>query len=107
MKHKNLYYISTFLHIANTRSVKYTLRFFHGELLKDKNRVNILPLIEYIKEVYHLENENFDPVQNQTNENLKNKGKEQVLEISSTGYGLESVSNDNSKKPRSNQSENH
>jgi len=54
-----------------------------------------------------LENENFDPVQNQTNANLKNKGNEQVLEISSTGYGLVSVSKDNSEKQRSNQSENH
>ncbi|WHY75445.1 hypothetical protein QNH20_14980 [Neobacillus sp. WH10] len=54
-----------------------------------------------------MENENFDPFQNQTNANLKNKGNEQVLETSSTGYGLESVFNDNSKKTRSNQNEKH
>ncbi|MFF2447549.1 hypothetical protein ACFVSW_10610 [Neobacillus sp. NPDC058068] len=54
-----------------------------------------------------MENENFDPIQNQTNANFKNKGNEQVLEISSTGYGLESVSNDNSEKLQSNQNKNH
>lgn len=54
-----------------------------------------------------MEKENFDPIQNQTNANFKNKENEQVLEISSTGYGLESVLNDNSKKSQSNQSENH
>jgi hypothetical protein len=53
-----------------------------------------------------LKNENFDHFQNQTNANLKNKGNEQVLEISSTGYGLESVSNENSEKLQSNQGEN-
>ncbi|MEH7356446.1 hypothetical protein V7150_23320 [Neobacillus drentensis] len=54
-----------------------------------------------------MKNENFDHFQNQTNANLKDKGNEQMLEISSTGYGLESVSKDNSEKLRSNQSENH
>jgi len=53
-----------------------------------------------------MKNENFDPFQNQTNANLKNKGNEQVLEISSTGYGLESASKENSEKLRSNQSKN-
>ncbi|WP_066069913.1 hypothetical protein [Neobacillus soli] len=53
-----------------------------------------------------MKNENFDHFQNPTNASLKNKGNEQVLEISSTGYGLESVSNKNAEKVQSNQDEN-
>ncbi|WP_161487172.1 hypothetical protein [Neobacillus mesonae] len=48
-----------------------------------------------------MEKENFDHVQNQTSGSLKGKENEQVLEISSTGYGLESVSNENSEKLQS------
>ncbi|MFZ7946691.1 MULTISPECIES: hypothetical protein [Bacillaceae] len=53
-----------------------------------------------------MEKENFDQFQNETNTNLKKKGNEQVLEISSTGYGMESVSVANLEKTSSNQSEN-
>ncbi|MCM3569324.1 hypothetical protein [Neobacillus mesonae] len=45
-----------------------------------------------------MKKEPLDHLQNQDNTNLNTKGKEQLLEISSTGYGLESVSQINSKK---------
>lgn len=54
-----------------------------------------------------MEKENYDHFQDETSTNLKTKGNEQVLEISSTGYGLESISRENSEKLHPRQTENH
>lgn len=49
-----------------------------------------------------MKKDNFDQYQDDVNLGLKRKGHEDVLEISSTGYGLESVSTETEEQQRGN-----